>query len=234
VLHLVFENALVTVRGQTNFYRYTYDPNSRLTGVTKDGSPAGHFEYDANGNRTLAYGISATYDSQDRLVNYGGAQYIYSPVGDLLQIVAGTEVTGYAYDDFGNLTHADLPSGEKIDYLADGLHRRVGKKINGTLTQAFVYQDQLKPAAELDGDGNVISTFVYAGKANVPDYMIKGGVSYRIVTDHLGSVRLVVDSATGEIVQQMDYDEWGNIQGDSNPGFQPFGFAGGIVTVQPL
>ena len=32
--------------------------------------------------------------------------------------------------------------------------------------------------------------FVYATGVNVPDYMIKGGVTYRIVTDHLGSVRV--------------------------------------------
>ena len=47
-------------------------------------------------------------------------------------------------------------------------------------------------------------------------------------TDQLGSVRLVVDSATGQVVQRMDYDDWGNVQSDSNPGFQPFGYAGGL------
>ena len=26
----------------------------------------------------------------------------------------------------------------------------------------------------------------------------------------------------------MDYDDWGNVSNDTNPGFQPFGFAGGI------
>jgi RHS repeat-associated protein len=26
----------------------------------------------------------------------------------------------------------------------------------------------------------------------------------------------------------MDYDEWGKVTSDSNPGFQPFGFAGGL------
>ncbi len=26
----------------------------------------------------------------------------------------------------------------------------------------------------------------------------------------------------------MDYDEFGNVTYDSNPGFQPFGFAGGL------
>jgi len=58
--------------------------------------------------------------------------------------------------------------------------------------------------------------------------MIKGGVNYRIVSDHLGSPRLVINVATKEIVQRMDYDEFGNVIKDTNPGFQPFGFAGGI------
>ena len=44
----------------------------------------------------------------------------------------------------------------------------------------------------------------------------------------LGSVRLVVNAQTGVIVQRMDYDEWGRVIQDTNPGFQPFGFAGGM------
>ncbi|MEZ4837065.1 MAG: hypothetical protein R2873_34570 [Caldilineaceae bacterium] len=40
--------------------------------------------------------------------------------------------------------------------------------------------DSLNPVAELDGNNNVVSRFVYASKAHVPDYMIKGGVTYRI------------------------------------------------------
>ena len=39
---------------------------------------------------------------------------------------------------------------------------------------------------------------------------------------------LVVNVSTGDIVQRMDYDEFGNVLLDTNPGFQPFGFAGGI------
>lgn len=30
------------------------------------------------------------------------------------------------------------------------------------------------------------------------------------------------------IVQRLDYDEFGNMLNDTNPGFQPFGFAGGL------
>ncbi len=86
----------------------------------------------------------------------------------------------------------------------------------------------MNPIAELDGAGNVVSTFVYGTKANVPDYMVKGGATYRIISDHLGSPRLVVDSATGTIVQSITYDEFGIVVSDSNPGFVPFGFAGGL------
>jgi RHS repeat-associated protein len=39
---------------------------------------------------------------------------------------------------------------------------------------------------------------------------------------------LVVDTATGEAVQRMAYDEFGKVVEDTKPGFQPFGFAGGI------
>ncbi len=55
---------------------------------------------------------------------------------------------------------------------------------------------------------------------------------YRIIHNHLGSVRLVVDANSGQIIQQIDYDEYGNVIFDSNPGFQPFGFAGGLYDNQ--
>ncbi len=115
-----------------------------------------------------------------------------------------------------------------IDYVIDGRNRRIGKKVDGILVQGFLYQDQLNPVAELDGTGNITARFVYGSKSNVPDYMIKNNVTYRIVSDHLGSPRLIVNTTDGAIIQQIDYDEFGNIIKDTNPGFQPFGFAGGL------
>jgi len=53
-------------------------------------------------------------------------------------------------------------------------------------------------------------------------------VTYRLITDHLGSVRMVVNTATGAIAQEMDYDEFGSVVRNTAPGFQPFGFAGGL------
>jgi RHS repeat-associated protein len=66
-------------------------------------------------------------------------------------------------------------------------------------------------------------------RAVAPEYMIRGGVTYRLITDQLGSVRLVVDIASGATAQRIDYDAWGQVVADTNPRFQPFGYAGGLV-----
>lgn len=62
----------------------------------------------------------------------------------------------------------------------------------------------------------------------MPDYIVKGANTYRVLSDHLGSPRMVIDVATGMIAQRLDYDEFGNVISDTNPGFAPFGFAGSI------
>ena len=128
--------------------------------------------------------------------------------GELLIKNTAGQTTSYDYGVLGNLLSVDLP--------------------NGTLVQAFLYQDQFNPIAELDSSGNVTSRFVYASRANVPDYLLKGGNTYRIIADHPGSPRLVIDVATGQIAQRLDYDEFGRVILDTNPGFHPFDFAGGL------
>ena len=215
---------------------YGYDTAGRLTTstlTTPGGSWTTTYTYDANDNRLSKVGQfgseTGTYDAQDRMTAYGPCTYAYTANGELETKTCGIDVTSYTYDDFGNLTHVAMPDGIAIDYVIDGRNRRIGKKVNGTLVQGFLYGDQLNPIAELDGSGAVIARFVYGTKPNVPDYMVKGGVTYRYMTDQLGSVRLVVDASTGAIAQRIDYDEYGVVIRDTNPGFQPFGFAGGIT-----
>jgi RHS repeat-associated protein len=219
-----------TVSGVTTTYNYDYDLAGRLKEVKQNGVATATYTYDSNDNRLSGPGLSTppTYDAQDRLLTYGNNIYTYTANGELLTKTIGGQTTTYTYDELGNLIKVVLSGGTQIDYVIDGNDRRIGKKVNGTLVQGFLYQDQLKPIAELDGTGAIVSRFVYGTGVNVSDYMIKGGVTYRIVTDHLGSPRVVIDTATGTVAQRMDYDEFGNVLLDTNPGFQPFGFAGGI------
>jgi len=218
-----------TVGGSTSTFDYAYDVAGRLIEVKLNGAIQFSYGYDDNGNRTDLNGAPiAHYDAQDRLLDYNSATYDYTANGELKSKTVGNATTSYHYDVLGNLRQVTLPGGNAIDYVIDGQNRRIGKKRDNVLEQGFLYQDQLKPIAELDGNGNVVARFVYATNANVPDFMTKGGVTYRIIKDHLGSPRLVVDVATNTVIQQMSYDVWGKVIQDSNPGFQPFGYAGGL------
>jgi RHS repeat-associated protein len=221
-----------TIGGTTDTYAYTYDLAGRLTAVEMNGAPVATYSYDSNSNRERFVGpagaVDAVYDAQDRLLRNGTTTYTYTANGELLSKTTDNQTTTYRYDALGNLMAVTLPDGTQVDYLVDGRNRRIGKMINGTLAQGFLYENQLRLAAELDGNNNVVSRFVYATRRNVPDYFVKGETTYRIITDYLGSPRLVIDVATGTIVQRLDYDAFGNVVVDTNPGFQPFGFAGGI------
>lgn len=218
-----------TVNGNSHTYDYAYDTAGRLIEVKKDGTVLATYGYDQNGNRTDLDGTPiAHYDDQDRLLDYNNITYGYTANGELKTKTQGTASTSYDYDVLGNLKKVTFSNGNTIDYLTDGQNRRIGKKVNGTLTKGWLYQDGLKPVAELDGNNQVVSRFVYADKGNVPSYMVTGGITYRIISDHLGSPRLVVNIADNTVAQEINYDIWGNVIQDSNPGFQPFGFAGGL------
>jgi RHS repeat-associated protein len=221
-----------STNGTTNSYTYTYDSVGRLTDAVKNSVVVSHYNFDSNSNRTsgsvAGASFSATYDAQDRVSTFGVFTYTHNLNGEMTQKTDGTNTTNYTYDEFGNLKTVTLPSTTVISYQYDGRNRRVAKLTGSTVNAYWVYQDQTRIAAELDSSGAITKQFIYATKSNVPDYMIAGGNNYRIITDHLGSVRVVVDATTGIVEQRMNYDENGDVITDTNPGFQPFGFAGGL------
>jgi RHS repeat-associated protein len=221
-----------TVLGVTSVHAYTYDDAGRLTEARDDGVLVAQYGYDDNGNRestTDSFGtVTATYDDQDRLQTHGGTTFTYTANGELTSRTSAGTTTTFDYDVLGNLLSVDLPDGRTIAYVVDGLGRRLGKRVDGVLVQGLLYDDDLRPIAELDGSGAAISRFVYGSDGQVPSYLTRGGATYRLVADHLGSPRLVVDVATGQIAQELAYDVFGRVLVDTNPGFQPFGFAGGL------
>ena len=234
---------LTETAGSTSHHLvYTYDANGRLTDVSVDGTAASNYGYDANGNRNSGFTTSSnafttagtitdvTTDNRDMLRTYQGTTYGYDTLGRRTSATEPSPAapTTYGYDALGNLTRVTLPNATQIGYVLDPMRRRIARTLDGSVVQRFVYLDALHPAAEVDATGTPLRTFVYGGTSNTPELMIQGSTTYRIITDHLGSPRLVIDTSTGTIVQQMAFDEFGNVTQDTNPGFQPFGFAGGL------
>jgi RHS repeat-associated protein len=240
-----------TVAGVTHTTGYTYDVAGRLESVSTEGVQSRRYEYDSlqvgNGNRTQEFGpgdqllASASYDAQDRMLRYGIATYGYTAAGELARRTSAFDTLTTTYDAFGNLVAASkwnattsepplsgITVHTVIGYAVDGQNRRVRKSENGTPVQGWLYRNGLNPVAELDGSNAVVNRFVYATQAHVPDLLLRADGTYRVVTDHLGSVRAVVDVATGVVVQRLDYDTWGNLTLDTAPAFQGLGYAGGL------
>ncbi|MEW6279083.1 MAG: RHS repeat-associated core domain-containing protein, partial [Candidatus Eremiobacterota bacterium] len=214
-----------TIEGQTTTWSYTYDLSGRLERVEKDGALFQQYGYDSNDNRvsvTSPGGTTvATVDDQDRLQTMGDETFAHDAAGDLLSRTGPSGTTIYDCETTGQLLGVTRPDGHSIRYELDASLKRSTKTLDGVVQRRWLYGEDLDPVAEFDGSGALRTTF-FAG------YLVRDGVTYRLVRDHLGSVRLVVDAATGQVAQRLDYDPWGNVTLDTNPGFQPFGYAGGL------
>ncbi len=218
-----------TVAGTDQTHKFAYDAQARLVSETAGGSVR-TYKYDADGNLVEVSGpqggMQLSYDSADRLLRAGTTTFTYAADGSLASRHDLGGATRYTYDERGVLTAAVLPDGRHIQYVTDALGRQIGKRVNGTLVEGMLWAGQL-PAAQLDATGAVVERFAYDSSGR-PVEVLRDGKAYRILTDANGSVRLVVDSTSGAVAERIDYDAFGNVIADTNPGFQPFGFAGGL------
>ena len=217
-----------TVQGLSTPMAYTYNATGQLIQETRGGLTI-NYTYDANGNRLTRTEVggtaeTATYNAGDQLLTYAGDTYTHNALGQLATKGSDTLI----YDTLGSLTAFTSPGDPALTYEHDAQGRRIAESVDGTVTRRFLYQGNLSLAAELDAANALRSRFGYAISRTVPDFLERDGTLYRIITDDLGSPRLVIDCSTGTIAQIMSHDAYGRILQDTAPGFQPFGYAGGL------
>ncbi len=136
-------------------------------------------------------------------------------------------MTQYFYSSHGELLGVVLPNGTAVEYVHDPLGRRIAKKVNGVVTEKYLWHGMTRLLAVYDGSNNLIMRFLYAD-ARMPVAMTVGASTYYLGYDQVGSLRVVTD-ASGNVVKRVDYDSFGNIINDTNATVViPFGFAGGL------
>lgn len=223
-----------TAEGITSNFDYTYDSVGRLLTVTKDGTLVEEYQYGPNGRRIYEMNVfkgiagrTLTYSDEDHLLSVGDTTYQYDPDGFLTYKTNGTNVTSYLYSSSGELLSVTLPGGRLIEYVNDPLGRRIAKKIDGVITEKYLWQGLTRLLAVYDSSDNLVMRFEYADD-RTPITMTNAGIAYYMTYDQVGSLRVVAD-ASGNVVKAIDYDSFGNIINDTNPSFTvPFGFAGGL------
>lgn len=218
-----------TVNGATVTRAYFYDPSGRLTKVNVNGALSEEYLYDSAGNRTYAHvggsSFDATYSDADEIRTYGDETYEVGSEGEIKSRSWPGARIDYTFDALGELKTVTR-NGRVVEYVLDGRHRRIGKKVDGVMVATWLYSGQIRIIAETKN--GVTTQFVYGTRGNAPEYMVRNGITYRFLCDAIGSPRFIVDSQTGAIAQALEYDSFGNIVSDTAPGFQPFAFAGGL------
>lgn len=216
------------VLGVTSTFQYEYDTVGRLTRVIKDGGQVSSYSYDLNGNKIsgieFGKGFTATYDAQDRLLQFRNYSYEYNLNGDLVSVQSGiNRPMRLSYGPFGKLKQVVLPTGESFSYVYDSSGRRIFN------SNVRIIYDSSRPIVHYNSNDHSYVEYVYASASHSPDYIVRKGKAYRLLKDHLGSPRLVISVVDGTVMQRIDYDVWGKITFNSNKNFQHIGFAGGVI-----
>ena len=154
--------------GTTANYEYDYDAVGRLLTVMKDGSVVESYQYDTRpyGIRTYeeryGAGRSLRYNDEDNLLEAGDTAYQHDADGFLVSRTRGTEVTTYDYSLRGELLRVDLPDSRVIKYVHDPLGRRIAKKVDGVITEKYLWQGLTRLLAVYNADDTLRMRFEYA------------------------------------------------------------------------
>ncbi|MDD4238162.1 MAG: hypothetical protein PHT62_06365 [Desulfotomaculaceae bacterium] len=233
-LDLTYDNTGMIRKKEENIesaayeYTYDYDANKQLNEVRRGGAVVETYTYDVNGNRQTG---EAIYDTQDRLTRLGDVAYQFNDDGFLNKRGGDT----FEYTAQGELRKATLQGGQEVTYTYDGLDRRVGRSVvaaayEAPVSEHYLYGNPDYPfqVTALRDNSGAVNQYYY-DESNFLFAIKQGADWYYAATDQQGTPRVVSD-ASGQVVKVIEYDSYGNLTYDSNPGFQlPVGYAGGIA-----
>jgi RHS repeat-associated protein len=192
---------------------YNYDATNQLTGATHGNQADEAYQYDANGNR-----INAGYQTgaNNQLLNDGTYTYEYDGEGNRTRRVetATGKVTEYVWDYRNRLSsvlfkNAQGAVAKTIDYLYDGDNQRIGKRIDGAITERYVL-DRNQIALVFDGNSNQTHRYLYGTQI---DQVLADEASTQTLWalgDNQGTIRDLIDNG-GSLVEHLTYDSFGKI-----------------------
>jgi RHS repeat-associated protein len=217
-------------------YVYNYDEASNLTsevdnGVTTSysynadneltGSGSTTYGYDATGNRTNTGYVTGP---DNELLSDGTNSYTYDAQGNRITEQDGSDITTYMYDNDNRLVGVIQTVGGTLEVQATYVYDVFGDRIeteeytagSGETTTEYAYNG-VNVWAQLSGTGSLeMRQFFLPGQDQVLARISASGTAAWYDTDHLGSVRDVVNYAGTMVLDQIAYDAYGNITSETN------------------
>ncbi len=188
--------------------KYNYDRMNRLEKVQYPNATEELF-YDKAGNRTkrLYNGIEELYqyDKRNRLTTYtkGGvpSQFTYDKAGNLLK----DDKAKYTYDAFNRNTKVETFNGNIQINRYDAEDLRHEMEENGKLV-TFIFRGDEIVTEETQEDK---IRYIRANSLLASDAE-SARTYYHYASDEMGSITHVVDGEADKILNQYEYDAWGN------------------------
>lgn len=215
---------------------YAFDATGQLTDVDNTARPDEAFVYDANGNRLDGDNVIGP---NNQLLSDGTFGYQYDEAGNLVRKteMATSKHTDYEFDHRNRMVTAKEYSAGGIvlaesSFVYDVFDRMISRTIDvdGAGPQpagtSHTIYDGENAWADFDAAGNVTARYLFGQEldSNVARWRpaTVGGAPQTFagtawhLTDHLGSVRDIVDAA-GSVIDHVEYDSFGNILSESSP-----------------
>jgi RHS repeat-associated protein len=214
-------NRLILTTGIDGNSAVDYGDDNQLQGIDYATRPDEAYNFDALGIRS---GWSTVTGDSRQVFNDGKYEYTYDLEGNLSRKkeISTGNLTNYSWDYRNRLTRV-VSGSQIIEYLYDAEDRRVGKKINGVVTQKYVY-DGADIALVVDGAGVLVERYLFgAGVDNVLSRESGGAVVWSL-GDKQGSVVDLVDEH-GVVLNHFVYDGFGSRTGVTGVDFR-FGYTG--------
>ena len=205
--------------------QYTYDPMQRLLSGGAATSPES-YTYDLVGNRTTSsLSASHTVNDANRLLEDADYRYTYDANGNLATRTRKSDnsATTYTFNALDQLVRIDGPGGSVTTYRYDAVGRRIEKNVGGQIAR-YVYNG-VNIRLEYNGANQLAARYTHGDGVDEVLTMERGGAVYYYLTDHLGSVRQVVDAA-GNTVNRYEYDSYGRRTVAQEQIANPFSYTG--------
>jgi RHS repeat-associated protein len=222
-------------------FTYSYDPGSRLTAETLNGSTTSYqydgdnqltqsgtltYGYDANGNRK---NTGYTTGTGNQLTNDGTWTYTYDAEGNLQKKSKGSllETWTYGYDNLNHLVWAEDRQSDggslitRMDFKYDVFGNRIDQEVtaNSTTTATHFAYDGANAWADLSGTNVLQTRRLYLDAVDALFARISsGGTVAWYLTDRLGSVRDIANNSTGSSIDHLDYDGCGDVTNQTHSG----------------
>ena len=205
---------------------YAFDDTSQLVAAEVENGLNEAYEYDLNGNRI---GGANNVDANNQLLADGEFSYEYDAEGNLTRktSVETGGYTLYTFDHRNRMTSGVAYSSSGVvvsdsQFTYDLFDRLISREIDrdgdGPLvaTVNHTVYDGENAWADFDDNGNVEARYLFgeALDSNIARWRPSEGVAWYL-TDHLGSVRDIVDN-TGTVINHVEYDSFGNILFETN------------------